>query len=153
MKSEILYAHVISYYRKLPEDIRFDLAHIAEEELFISHLSFRGAFKSSPLEESCLGKEAYKRMMAKLVELDNKKLHDSNRLLSSFGKDYGSGMGGRTYRDIYSTNDDTKLIIIDEAEDRDHAILTDQIVSLILDISPEDRKLIEQDVSKLEQRR
>ena len=88
-------------------------------------------------------------MMTKLIELDNKKLHDSNRLLCSFGKDYGSSMEGRIIRDIYSTNDNTKLIIVDEAEDRDHAVLTDQIISLISDISQEERKLIDSDVSKL----
>jgi len=55
----------------------------------------------------------------------------------------------REFRNIYSTNEDTKLIVIDESEDPAHAVLTNQIVSLISDISTEDRKLIDSDISKL----
>ena len=144
MKVEILYAYRWEY-----SEVVYNLAHIAEEELCVPHLSFREAFKTSSLEKVRLGKEAYKKMVFRLTELDNRKLHDSNKLLASFGKNYGSGMGGRANRDIYSTNENNKLIIVDEAEDRDHAVLTDQIVSLISDISLDERKLIESDVSKL----
>ncbi len=143
MKSEILYA--INAY----EDIRLNLAYKAEKELFAPHLSFRQTFQSSTLDSRYLGKEAYKSMNAKLIELGNKKLGDSSRLLLSFIQDYGSGMGGREFRNIYSTNEDAKLIIIDEAEDPSHLILTNQIVSLISNISTEERKLIDLDINKL----
>lgn len=144
MKSEILYAK-----GQRLEDIRFNLAYKAEKELFAPHLSLRRAFQSSTLDSRCLGKEAYESMNAKLVELGNKKLGDLSRLLISFIQDYGGGMGGREFRNIYSTNEDTKLIVIDESEDPAHAVLTNQIVSLISDISTEDRKLIDSDISKL----
>ncbi len=144
MKSEILY----SLYQR---DIRLSLAYKAEKELFAPHLSFRQVFKSSTIDRRCLEKEAHESMNAKLFELCSKKLCDdlSRLLLISFINDYGSGMGGREFRYIYSTNDNTKLIVIDEAEGPDHAVLTDRIVSLISDISTEDRKLIDSDISKL----
>ena len=59
MKSETLYAQILSRYIPLLEDRRYDLSYIAEKELFIPHLSFRQSFGSSTLEVTCLEKEAY----------------------------------------------------------------------------------------------
>ena len=146
MKSEVLYAYTINTYEL--DDLRFSLAYTAEERS-VPHLSFKNAFKTSSLEKACFLEETYDRMIKRLSELGHRRIGDSDELLVYFSTDYGSGMGGREFRNIYSTNDDAKLIIIDEAEDRDHAVLTNQVVSLISDISTEERKLIGLDIIKL----
>ena len=143
MKSELLYT-------KNPiRDIRISLAYEAEFYFSVQHLSFSEVFKTPTLDKRCTGTEAYQRAQTKLTELGHRELYDSKKFLTSFRVDHGSGVGGRACRRIYSTNAENKLIIIDEAEDRDHAILTDQIISIISDISKEERSLIDTDVFKL----